>query len=1419
MEACFALAKCGKAQLDWIGLTQLLKIYRDLFCVPTIGLNPSVYLPRCNDFSVLQTYYLQKTLPLAAAKVKNNEGLTPSEVRRFLLQLLKYNNNSGNKYSDNYFASALLQALGEAFLPAPSKSLTDLWKAPDTTAPRDATDSSGGVFVEEFNFDDGHKSEQLFAQTYIGKEEDVQLFHEAVVEVQRYRSLDMLLPSYHNTVTVSCLETLLKWMMAGLIPTDLNLYLAHSRYGHFLQVRLVSIDALFLLNGLTNEDVLRYVLNLVAYDPIPYVRYYVARSLAEVASIAFGTSKTSLPESTGGTKDEAALNKEKMLFEKIRKQISLLQDVKTVLWDLLNSDALEHRVRVNVLKFCEVVFDVDVTAPPQPVVVGLPKLRIKLPPMMMTAGDEVMFKSYAHVLDCLVISFNICLSKNIQSSSDEEAPPVPAKRIKLVHDAGASSVPERTQPDTPVKPKLDTARLLSADTPTVASPSPISAISPPIADTEPAVQPLDEEFAAEAQNILTKLINHPSAAPFMLPVDINQAPDYYDTIKEPMDLTTAQKRLRMGAYNNDKNNLIQDVRLIFENCFKYNMEESHVCKQAKRLQEFFENEVLAPPKEDKPEAEADDSAMADIQIETPTQPVAPAIDDVVMSPVEATAGTLDVEPERAEEKPPTPPVPSIPMESIVKVDDAVAPVSEPLLSSSEHRRCKKILRKLNGHGVSYWFKQPVDPVAQNIPDYFTVIKHPMDLYTVKSKLESNQYTSLDAFARDVRLIFQNAITYNQAESQAHIDAKTLLAYFENEWAETVKNREATPAPTATDTSRGSSNEKSPISTATTMSEDDVHRCERLLKQCKNDVDQSHRKTMKKKLREGKYGSFEMFEKELNTVRSASRTEKRLASSEPVQRAKSPAKVEPSPANKREQSVEKRPEKRAKSTSKTPEEASMPKPRQATPKPPERTASPQPVLVKKEVIKEKEISQAAPKGLSSNDRKRCMRVLKRLQGTKSALPFLNPVDPIALNIPNYFDVIKHPMDLSTIQRKLEAGEYATPIDCYGDFRLMLNNCFQFNPKGHPVVQEGEVLGQLLEKEWEAAGLPPSSADDTKTQQRSKSKSITPPAADEGATPSSLRRSATPSSSVDRTTSITIQTMLTKLKSHHHAHFFLAPVDGSIYPDYYVKIKNPIDLSTMQSKLDVGAYKTVDEFESDVKQLFANCYTYNAKKTLAYVNGQSLERFFRKEWKTILQTPPKARVREFLNDSPYKDGRMSEMAICKEIHMLLVAHSMSFPFLNPVPRTVPNYHNIIKKPMDFGTIGKRLERGVYKGRDDFRNDYILVFNNARIFNPQGSDIYGMADILEREFESHWKRLFKTEGKPRQSTPPESRPRQSTPPSSSSSKPEKERRKEKESAVPDAKKGKSGKPGDDDGSKGEKPKPKPTISLKLSIKGLKK
>lgn len=102
---------------------------------------------------------------------------------------------------------------------------------------------------------------------------------------------------------------------------------------------------------------------------------------------------------------------------------------------------------------------------------------------------------------------------------------------------------------------------------------------------------------------------------------------------------------------------------------------------------------------------------------------------------------------------------------------------------------------------------------------------------------------------------------------------------------------------------------------------------------------------------------------------------------------------------------------------------------------------------------------------------CEEVLKELKHNKHWTLnqfFLEPVDPVALNIPTYHNVIKQPMDLGTMATKLDGGEYESANAFKSDFQLMIKNCVKFNPDGHPVHIAGKELEKLFEKKWSEKG---------------------------------------------------------------------------------------------------------------------------------------------------------------------------------------------------------------------------------------------------------------------------------------------------------------------------------------------------------------
>lgn len=99
------------------------------------------------------------------------------------------------------------------------------------------------------------------------------------------------------------------------------------------------------------------------------------------------------------------------------------------------------------------------------------------------------------------------------------------------------------------------------------------------------------------------------------------------------------------------------------------------------------------------------------------------------------------------------------------------------------RSCSSLLQKLMNHKHGWVFNTPVDVKGLNLYDYFDIIKHPMDLGTVKDRLNKNWYKSPREFAEDVRLTFRNAMTYNPEGQDVHVMAEQLSNMFEKKWVE------------------------------------------------------------------------------------------------------------------------------------------------------------------------------------------------------------------------------------------------------------------------------------------------------------------------------------------------------------------------------------------------------------------------------------------------------------------------------------------------------------------------------------------------------------------------------------------------------------------------------------------------------------
>lgn len=92
----------------------------------------------------------------------------------------------------------------------------------------------------------------------------------------------------------------------------------------------------------------------------------------------------------------------------------------------------------------------------------------------------------------------------------------------------------------------------------------------------------------------------------------------------------------------------------------------------------------------------------------------------------------------------------------------------------------------------------------------------------------------------------------------------------------------------------------------------------------------------------------------------------------------------------------------------------------------------------------EVSNPAKPGRKTNQLQYMQNVVvKTLWKHQFAWPFYQPVDAIKLNLPDYHKIIKNPMDMGTIKKRLENNYYWSASECMQDFNTMFTNCYIYN----------------------------------------------------------------------------------------------------------------------------------------------------------------------------------------------------------------------------------------------------------------------------------------------------------------------------------------------------------------------------------------
>uniref|UniRef100_A0AAY3ZYJ5 Uncharacterized protein n=1 Tax=Denticeps clupeoides TaxID=299321 RepID=A0AAY3ZYJ5_9TELE len=355
--------------------------------------------------------------------------------------------------------------------------------------------------------------------------------------------------------------------------------------------------------------------------------------------------------------------------------------------------------------------------------------------------------------------------------------------------------------------------------------------------------------------VLKTLWKHHFAWPFHAPVDVVKLnlPDYYKIIKNPMDMGTIKKRLENNYYRNAQE-CIQDFTLMFTNCYMYNKRGEDIVLMAETLEKLFLQKISEMPQEEiempvtskgrgrRRDAVAEDQEGAwshsflfslaqglavtqapPMHVGPSPLPLGPPLDSSyqlgvldalaqgmtsVPPPVpkrksqKRKADTTTGESSPAETEPRPRRVsnrPKQPRRDLPDSQHAFGPGGAALSprTSEQLRYCGGVLGDMlsKKHYAYAWpFHRPVDAPALGLHDYHDIIKHPMDLGTVKAKLESGQYGGAQEFADDIRLMFSNCYKYNPPDHDVVAMGRKLQDVFEMRFAKMPDDPQTTPIP-------------------------------------------------------------------------------------------------------------------------------------------------------------------------------------------------------------------------------------------------------------------------------------------------------------------------------------------------------------------------------------------------------------------------------------------------------------------------------------------------------------------------------------------------------------------------------------------------------------------------------------------------
>ncbi|KAG9000448.1 hypothetical protein FRB94_005418 [Tulasnella sp. JGI-2019a] len=566
MEAAMLLIRCAIPELDHIGIFHLLKIFTT-WCFPPPGRKHEFnqrFIPRPNDFSNIPDYFVRKCI-IATLGQWAYSSVWDYSVPRFLIDQLKYNDNTTNKFSDGLYISTIIAALGSSLL--------------SMLGPVRANEQS-----------------QLVQRAQAPAENSLAaaLLSEAASEVDRYREMDRLVPSMHNVMSIAALEWSLMLMMGNMIPNDGNIFLKYTREGNYTGVRIAAFDGLLLMKWYTSRTLIRYVMTIIANDSSRVIRRHVARGLCESLGILFvigdipwvGARQDVLIEDDGATplaERKTPQRKELDAMSKsVRQAVGRALSLRECIMPIVLASHTDAQVRMCMLKLCELIY--------RPTDEVLPTLKITLPPTPVTEAPPQPPSPAPSAIKIKAINRKVSILSPNPPSPGPSSPFLPKLKLstsKLADIRSPVSANSNAFPDAQLMPPPPVPNHVVESLPMKVISLKKKVKQPPKSQSS-GMQLADLKIC---RNVLKKLQGYKRSAIFLQPVDpiMEGLTTYFDIVKNPMDLSTMAAKLEAGAYP-DRFAFEADFQLMINNAKLFNPPVSLAHGHAVALEDFFKKQ-------------------------------------------------------------------------------------------------------------------------------------------------------------------------------------------------------------------------------------------------------------------------------------------------------------------------------------------------------------------------------------------------------------------------------------------------------------------------------------------------------------------------------------------------------------------------------------------------------------------------------------------------------------------------------------------------------------------------------------------------------------------------------------------------------------------------------------------------------------